>query len=198
MYLLYKDDPGQYDNLDKTKDTKNKGFVERSNLVIGGRKVTTCARIPFDFGERGTLLPPNANFSLTFQHNPDSFRIMCDKSKEMKVVFDDIKLRVTKNYLEPEIFNQLMSEMLVSPAVYNFHRHDKYEQNLPIGAMNFQEVIFKERVPETVFLFFIFTEALLGNHQKNPLQFHDLDVSKVRAHTFAHAYTHSHSTLALI
>lgn len=179
MYLLYKDDPGQYNNMAKTGNSTNGGFIKRSNLVTGGRTVCTSARLLFDFAERGKLLPPNSDFSLTFQHNPDSFRIMCSEEKEMKVVFEEISLRVTKSYLEPEIFNQLMTVLNSVPAVYNFHRHDKFEQNIPIGARNFHEKMFSERVPETVMVFFVYTDALLGKYDKNPLEFPDLDVSKV-------------------
>ena len=109
---------------------------------------------------------------------------MTSETTEMKVVFDDIKLQVTKCYPEPEIFNQLMLEINSTPAIYSFHRHEKFEQNLSIGAMNFNQIVFRERVPETVLVFFVYTDALLGKYNKNPLEFPNLDVSKVKKNEY--------------
>jgi hypothetical protein len=181
--MMYKDSPGQYDNVKKTDGERkvNNGFVERSNLVTGGRQVELTVKLDLDFCQRGRLIPPQTEISISFKHAKDSFRIMCNSGeKEMKVVFDEIKLRMYRNYLEPEIFNQLMSEMRLNPAVYDYHRFALARKIFPIGTPNFVETLFNnDRVPEVVYIFFVDSDAIGGDYLKNPLKFNDLGIKQV-------------------
>lgn len=164
--------------MDDETGEHNLALRNRAALSDGGKTVELIGRLYTDFTDQEKYLINNVPFNVRLQNSDDDFRLMWVKSNDtakpqsFKVEFTDVSLIVPYIKLHPFLIVEHAKMLAKNPAVYPINRTEikTFVISASLGEWCGQNC-FNERIPKTMVVALLDSQAHSGNHKKNPFNF---------------------------
>ena len=155
------------------------GFKERS-VVFEGSNVVFFSIVPFiDLASSESYLMPGHILSLSFERGKDSFCLLStsDDNNAYKIKIHDLTLWARKLTPLPSILNTILSKMKTQPVYYPFTRNVLREYQFHAGSVSVEiPSLFRGRLPQSVYIFFLDNNQISGRINRNPYIFKNYDL----------------------
>ena len=181
------DEAGALDNVSVTAPAANPGYNINSHMLKRREWLTTGAnlhltcKVPSDLANQSLLIPPKVDMKLVLTRSKDKFVLLSDEANlGYKIVIQAASLKLRKVKLDPEflIAHELMLQK--RNAMIHFTESNITEITIPSGSSFFsRDDIMRGYIPKTLVMGFVDSQALSGDHKKNPYNFQHCFVSQI-------------------
>ena len=172
------DEPGKADVC------TGKAFLERHKLwtASAGKRVGFSIPLQLDVLTTDRFLPKNIDLGIKLHKADDQLLYTSGEAgKTYKIVFHDLKLHVRRVTMTPELMRDHDARFNAKElAIFPFARTDIKTITISKGQSDqHTNNIYRQRIPNSVIIFFVDSQAFSGTPSKNPLNFQNFGISKV-------------------
>lgn len=172
------DEAGQADTF------VGKGYIARHKLwtASGGARVGFSIPLQLDVLTTDRFLPKNIDLGIKLHKADDELLYTnSEAGKTYKIVFSDLKLHVRRVTMTPELMRDHDARFNAKElAIFPFARTDIKTITISKGlSVQHTNNIYRQRIPNSVIIFFVDSHAFSGVASKNPLNFQNFQISKL-------------------
>ena len=173
--MFIKDKAGYMDDVD-FESTKNTGFLKRARLMGESRTVELFSTLDVDVFKTNKALINGVSIDLTLVPTKAGFRLMTPNKKYTNYVLEIVDISLELKMISPSnqvlVAHQEVMQSNLSRARYFYLKEDIRKFSIPQASNSiFIEDAFHGKVPNTLTVCFIASDAMTGRMQKNPYNF---------------------------
>lgn len=171
----YPDAAGEHDTFVGT------GYAARKAKWAKSAKVGFSIPLQLDVLTTDRFLPKNIDLQIKLHKADDNLLYTAKEGGSFKLTFHSLKMHLRRVTMTPELLlehdNRFRSK---DPAIFPFARTDIKTITIGIGSTEqHTNNIYRQRIPNSVMIYFVQSTAFTGNPKKNPLNFQNFNVAKV-------------------
>jgi len=169
------------DEAGKADDFDGAGYTARKALWANSKNIGFSIPLQLDVLTTDRFLPKNMDMQIKL-HKADDYLLYTSKDAgEYKVVFHDLKLHVRRITMTPELLRDHDARFNAKElALFPFARTDIKTISIGIGqSETHTNNIYRQRIPNSVIIFFVDSQAFSGSKKKSPLNFQNFNINKV-------------------
>jgi hypothetical protein len=177
LSLFYIDTPDKYEEC----GTANEGYTARKKLIALSKPCHFNVPLLIDFFALNKLWPNCNSILLTLTRKRPSFLLMAkDESKEYKIKFERLMLKIDKVTLHPQLYKATELQLLSQNMVYHYDKCVVKEHSIKQNQtlVDFNEII-SGQIPKYFLLTIAKTSSLTGNYKECPWKFDTHDLTKL-------------------
>lgn len=154
---------------------------KRRNKMIQSSSYQVCAKIHSEIFDQIKPFPPNIEFFLEFQFQPDKF-VLLKKGDDLahKIKIEKAQLQVYYGKCDSDVTNQFLSITEEISLKYPIRRVEVSSHIYgPAVAEIINNTTFKNKdtvLPRRIFLAFTRQDSYMGNHQRDPFAYDPFDI----------------------
>lgn len=179
------DTAGKFDKV-----TGNLGAVERGKWIAESRPVDFSIPVHVDLCSTDRFLPPGLNMKFTFTRSRDQFVLLVeetvkpgDTAVDHIIQITDLRLAVKKIRVLPEVGEQMYKNIINNPTQrpqYPFTKTDLVRRDMAMGISHYSTnlLFWGKKLPRSVIVAMVDTDAYNGDQSKNPYNFQHYDLSE--------------------
>uniref|UniRef100_A0A914ZCA8 Uncharacterized protein n=1 Tax=Panagrolaimus superbus TaxID=310955 RepID=A0A914ZCA8_9BILA len=169
---------------DGLSQMNGEGFNSRRALFHGGKTFKSVCSLDVDIFQQQKLLPNNLLVDIEITPHNNAFALLSNGNEEYKYEILDCRLFVKHYLLNPELHNSIQEKLDKGAfAKYNYTRNMISHYFISPGRMDFETVLFRDKLPKRVFAGLVDARAFNGEIGKSPFAFepHYLQSIQIRA-----------------
>jgi transposase-like protein len=156
--------------------TLNTRFVNGHTLCTNG-EFSFSSLLHIDFFHSQKYLIPGTDLKLKFIRHEDSFSLL-GATLQAKIKLHSLRLNMRKLTLDPQIVQAHKAALVKQPVIYNITQSQIKTHLLTKGIKNERITnIFRGKLPRSLMVFFVESEAFDGSINKNPFLFKHFDLN---------------------
>ena len=198
MRLVFKDTPGQMDEVDASVANPtsvipgfnikadgsaetavgNHGLHQRYLYTNKSKVVDLIAPLRVDIFEQGKYIPSGVSIRLRFHRQKPSFYLMASQAGGYKIKIMDTSMLVRRVKPSPGVLLGHEEALMKMNAKFPISRTECKVLVFPAGLRSFQEDnVFLGQLPKRVVIAMVDNAAFTGTFNKNPYNFKTYDIS---------------------
>lgn len=172
---------GEYDVSDlkqtSTVTKINSGHVARALIFDTDKSVTFSTPLHIDILQTERLLPPHVNMVIKLLPNSNEFVLLNGETEKYKIKIESLKLYTEKIQIGSNILKRHQTMFSKQNAVYPYTENEIKTFMVSKGSSTINiNSIFRGRLPKSIIIGLLETEAYNGSYTKNPFQFGHFDL----------------------
>lgn len=175
------DQEGQYEQLLPDQLTGVLPHCKRAKMFAKSAIVPFCTPLHSDILRLDKLLVDRMSMDINLSRERDAFALMTNDDTDYIIKIVDLSLHVRKIALAPTFVNEVNKRMDAGQrARYPLTRSVVKTRSIAKGSMYAPlNDLFSGRIPNTVIVGIVTSDAYLGNSKKNPFNFQNFDMNSV-------------------
>ena len=186
LSLWYYDTAGKYD----TCGNENKGYKHRKELIATSRECSFNVPLLIDFFSLNRLFPDCKSIVISLSRKRPEFFLMCaDDTKQYKLKFLKLKLKIDKVALHPKLLQATELKLLSNNMVFPFDKCKILEFSIKQNQtlVDFNEII-NGQIPKYFLMAMTKTSSMTGNYKENPWNFATNKLTKLYCKINGHIF----------
>ena len=154
------------------KDFVNEGYLQRYKLTAGGALCDTAGPLLLDLCQQSRPIINGVDIHVKLWPAKDTFVIMTERANKVKLVLDDITLRVCKLEIDEETRKEHESRLRHTPSKYPMQKTVMKTYTLPhdIFQINIEDM-YQGLVPNQLIVGIVNSASFDGDYARNPFEF---------------------------
>lgn len=178
--MWYGDTSGSFEDAKLGSTGKNAGFKKRAELVKESKEFELIGPLLCDVFMIRKYLLSFVDLKIKLVPNPPEYFIMSDETKEYKIDFTSIKLKVRKVKVSNHVVVAHQAAINKSPAVYYVPRTTCKSFTIPGTTPSLvKDNVFNGQIPKRLIVFMTRATATNGNLKMNPFNLKLFDISSI-------------------
>ena len=174
-WCYVKETPGKEETLTIAAADGSKAFIAKNTMIKTKVRFSTILHI--DFFQSQRLLIPGMTIKLRFVRNDDAFSILAP-TDIWKVKLNDLKLKIQRVTIDPEISNSIENKLQSTPICYPIIQSKIKTFLLNTGTQSERiSNVYRGVLPKTVYIALLDSAAFNGTVNKNPFVFKDFGLN---------------------
>lgn len=176
--LFYPDSPGLYNKTEIVGFNVNEGYKQRRALANRSKVFETISPIKADFLRTMNHLAPGNKLSIRLDKAKNSFLLLAKEQEGGDLPDYEVKILDLKLY-----YNRIRLAENIKPIARERYPIETTEMKIfPLSSGLLQaniDVIGSGRIPKTVIVAQVLTEAMKGSYKENPFFFHHFFLNSI-------------------
>ena len=170
----------QRDEAGKLDDKTNSGFVTRQTWTAGSRVHEVVGPLYLDFCRQSRFLVSQTDMRIRLLPAKPEFALMGFASKDCKIKFEAVTLRVRRIVPKPSVINGHATGLAKHNALYPVNHTELLTFTIPSGQKSIvKDRLFPMQAPKLLVVGMVENDAYNGAYNKNPFNFQHFDLTKI-------------------
>ena len=173
--MFIKDTAGTADDINLAT-TSNEGLIKRAHLMGESRTVELLSKLDVDVFKTNKHLLNGVAIDLTLVPTSSAFKLLTSNNHYTDYILEIVDISLELKMITPSnqvlVGHQEVMQSNLSRAKYFYLKEDLRKFSIAAGSNSFfVEDAFNGKIPSSMSLFFIASDALTGRMHKNPYSF---------------------------
>ena len=157
----------------------NTGYLKRRKIIIKSRKFDFCTPLGSDIFNCDRLLHPSVDVGIKLGRSEPGFSLLTKSTEKFAIDISDIRLHTRYVELDRKTVNEHNAMRLKEPMIYPITRTVMKTYNGGSGEDGkYISSIYAGKLPKTMIIGMVESEAFYGSQHKNPWNFQHFNVKR--------------------